>query len=65
MDEKLNEKWKSEVEDERENNPLKSISYKNTKWNNYPFGVFYKPEIISANGATYDFSLSFSSLSHI
>jgi hypothetical protein len=65
VDENLSERSRWEVEDEEENNPLKSISYKNTKWNNYPFGVFYKPKIISANGTTYDFSLSFSSLSHI
>jgi hypothetical protein len=52
VDENLNERSKSEVKDEKENRPLKSISYKNTKWNNYPFGVFYKSEIISANGTT-------------
>ena len=59
MDENLSERSRLEVEDEKENNPLKSIRTKNTKWNNYPFGVFYKSENISANGTTYDFFLLF------
>jgi hypothetical protein len=35
VDENLSERSRWEVEDEEENNPLKSISYKKSGWNNY------------------------------